>query len=257
MVLKPRLLPALIAAAALVMAPLAQAADKDLPPVIRMMQQQGVAHVREFKSGPNVRAFAAVAGQQPIAVYVTSDGDAIVGSRIDAQGNNLDAAKVDELVAKPMSDAIWKQLADATWVPDGKDGAARVVYTFSDPNCPYCHRFWEAARPWVNAGKVQLRHVMVGVIRENSSTKATAILSAKDPTAALISNERDFQSGGIRPAPSVPADIRQKLDANQGSMAELGFRGTPGILYKDKDGLVQRVNGMPRPEAMTSVLGPL
>jgi thiol:disulfide interchange protein DsbG len=252
-------LPPAVLAALLTLAPVAQAADKALPPIIQTMQQQGLAHVREFKAGADVRAFAAVAGQQPIAIYVTPDGNAIVGSRIDAKGRNLDAEKVDELAAQPMSDAIWKQLASATWVPDGKASAPRIVYAFSDPNCPYCNRFWEAARPWVDAGKVQLRHVMVGVIRENSSTKAAAILSAKDPTAALASNEHNFQAGGIKPAPNVPADVRKQLDANQALMAELGFQGTPGILYKDKDkdGLVQRVNGMPRPDVLAGMLGPL
>lgn len=252
-----RLSSALLAAAFLATAPLAQAADPAWPAIIQAMQQQGLAHVQEFKAGADVRAFAAVAGQQPIAIYVTPDGNAIVGSRIDAKGNNLDAGKVDELVAKPMSAAIWKQLAGATWVPDGKADAPRIVYTFSDPNCPYCNRFWQAARPWVDAGKVQLRHVMVGVIRADSPTKAAAILSARDPTAALTSNERTFQAGGIKPAPSLPDTIRKQLDANQALMAELGFQGTPGIVYLDGTGLVQRANGLPRPDALAGVLGPL
>ncbi len=54
----------------------------------------------------------------------------------------------------------------------------------------------------------------------------------------------------------MPAAIRDSLDNNQILMAELGFRGTPGILYKDEQGRVQRVNGMPRPEALERVLGP-
>jgi thiol:disulfide interchange protein DsbG len=41
--------------------------------------------------------------------------------------------------------------------------------------------FWEQARPWVKAGKVQLRHIMVGIIREDSPGKSAALLAAKDP----------------------------------------------------------------------------
>lgn len=79
-----------------------------------------------------------------------------------------------------MGDQVWAQLESATWVLDGKADAPRIVYTFSDANCPYCNHFWEAARPWVNSGKVQLRHLLVGIIREDSPAKAAAILGASD-----------------------------------------------------------------------------
>ncbi|WP_373769742.1 thiol:disulfide interchange protein DsbG, partial [Delftia acidovorans] len=80
--------------------------------------------------------------------------------------------------AKPAGDTVQAQLETSTWVPDGKADAPRVIYTFTDPNCKYCHKFWEAARPWVDAGKVQLRHILVGVIRDDSPAKAAAILQA-------------------------------------------------------------------------------
>ncbi len=48
-----------------------------------------------------------------------------------------------------MSAKMWAKLEASAWVRDGKADAPRVVYTFSDANCPYCHNFWEAARPWV------------------------------------------------------------------------------------------------------------
>src|SRR3546814_8987929 len=60
---------------------------------------------------------------------------------------------------------------------------------FSDPNCPYCNMFWKQARPWVESGKVQLRHIMVGMLRADSAGKSAALLSAKDPRAALNEHE--------------------------------------------------------------------
>src|SRR5690606_4457408 len=111
---------------------------------------------------------------------------AIIGTRVDAQGRNMDEDTLNELVVKPMQEQAWQALEESDWVLDGRADAPRVVYVFSDPNCPYCNRFWETARPWVDAGKVQLRHILVGVIREDSPGKAAAILSAKDPSAALL-----------------------------------------------------------------------
>src|SRR3546814_15255440 len=116
------------------------------------------------------------------------------------------------------------------------DTATTEIYTYvhtlslhdalpiCDANCPYCNAFWEAARPWVDSGKVQLRHILVGIIKDDSPAKAAAILGAPDRSAALLTNERQFGQGGITPAKSVPADVRKILDDNLALMASTGFR---------------------------------
>lgn len=78
-------------------------------------------------------------------------------------------------------DEVWNSLEKSKWIQDGDSKAPKVVYVFSDPNCPYCHTFWKQARPWVDSGKVQLRHIMVGVIRPSSKAQAATLLSAKNP----------------------------------------------------------------------------
>ena len=236
----------------------AENAGGDRPAVLKGIEKHGFEVIGEFDAPGGLRGFAGVVGgQQPAAAYVTADGkNVVVGSLFDANGEDVGAAPLEKLVAKPMSERSWKTLEESAWVRDGKADAPRVVYTFSDANCPYCHRFWEAARPWVDAGKVQLRHVMVGVIREDSPAKAAAILTAPNPSAALLENERLFDKGGIKPAASLTAEVANKLDANQVLMIELGFQGTPGILFKDAQGMVQRRSGMPQGDDMTVVLGP-
>ena len=82
-------------------------------------------------------------------------------------------------ISKPLTEKTWKQLESSTWIADGSKKAPRVVYVFTDPNCPYCNKFWSDARPWVKADKVQLRHVMVGILGPTSPGKAAALLSAK------------------------------------------------------------------------------
>lgn len=228
----------------------------DKPAVLQSLEREGVSGLQPFETGSDLRGYAGFAGQQPLAVYLSRDGGAIVGSRIGADGKPLDVERVKALVEKPMGEAMWSRLASSGWVQDGKIEAPRVVFMFSDPNCPYCNRFWEIARPWVAAGKVQLRHVVVGVIRADSATKAAAILEAADASAALRRNERQFAQGGIKPARNVSKPVAQKLDANQRLMTELGFRGTPGIVYRDAQGIVRRASGMPPDDALAAILGP-
>src|SRR5690606_2270384 len=135
------------------------------------------------------------------------------------------------------------------------DALPILVYTFSDANCPFCHRFWEAARPWVDSGKVQLRHLFVGVIKADSPAKAAAILEADDPSAALLENEKNFARGGIKPASSISSRAQRILDENQQLMQTTGFRCTPGIVVREGDGLSRKFTGMPRPDQMAEVMG--
>src|SRR3546814_13917370 len=97
---------------------------------------------------------AGVAGHQPVAVYATNDGEhAVVGTLINAQGEDIGAEALQRLVAGPMSARTWAQLEASEWIADGKADAPRVIYTFSDPNCPFCNKFWGAARPGVDWGE--------------------------------------------------------------------------------------------------------
>src|SRR5690554_2582962 len=119
--------------------------------------------------------------------------------------------RLQKLVAGPLGDRMLSKLESSEWVLDGSASAPRVIYTFSDPNCPFCNRLWQAARPWVDAGKVQLRHVMVGVIREDSAGKVATILGADDPGAMLTQNERRSAHAGVPAPASVPAGIPATL----------------------------------------------
>ena len=246
----------LFAASLMLVTACSQAETAGKPPALKALEGQGLTVMQEFKVGGGLRAFAAAAGDRPVAVYVTSDGNAIVGTRLNAKGEPMDEVVLNNLAAKPIGEKEWAQLESATWVRDGKADAPRVIYMFSDANCPYCHQFWQAARPWVDAGKVQLRHILVGVIKADSPAKAAAILGAPDPSAALLENEKKYDQGGIPPVRSIPANARKTIDDNQMLMMTMGFRGTPGIVVRDGDGLLKKVNGMPQQAALAEVLGP-
>lgn len=229
---------------------------KDWPAPIKVLESQGVEVIGTFDAPGGLTGYAGMIEQHPLAIYLTADGkQAIIGTMIDAKGTNLSEEPLDRLVTKPMTVKIWKQLEKSTWIADGSNSAPRIVYVFTDPNCPYCNKFWNDARPWVTTGKVQLRHVIVAILTPTSAGKAAALLSAKDPQAALTRHEQQHANGGVKPLGQISAHIRAQLDANQNLMQQLGSSATPTIFYKDDRGNLQKIQGAPSAEMMTRILG--
>jgi thiol:disulfide interchange protein DsbG len=150
-----------------------------------------------------------------------------------------------ELVSAPQNEKIWQQLDTAKWVLDGDKDAKRIIYTFTDPYCPYCQKLREIADPYIAKGEVQLRHIMVGILQEDSIKKAAAILGADSPEKALQQH--------IQPADNPTENINEEALANGSLLVEennllmeqLGFMATPTSIYKDEKGHVRLIEGMP------------
>lgn len=242
------------------------------PAALQAIEKQGVTVVGTFPAPGGLTAWAAYAGQRPISLFETPDGKHVIaGTLLDAQGNQVAEAALEQAVRGAMTAGVWSKLESSHWIEDGKKGAPRTVYVFTDPNCPYCNKFWADARPWVDSGKVVLRHVMVGILTPTSAGKAAALLADKDPAAALAAYERGHmdQNGksiasgrarplgdaGLKPLPAIPADIQAKLAANERLMASLGLQATPAMAWRDANGTVQMRTGAP-PSALAQVLGP-
>ena len=116
--------------------------------------------------------------------------------------------------------------------------------------------FWGQARPRVKAGKVQLRHIMVGIIREDSPGKSAALLASQDPQKALQEHEAAGKGSTLRALDTIPAAIEAKLDANMKLMDELELSATPAIFYLDDKGGSQQQQGAPSPDKLVKILGP-
>ena len=247
-------------------------AAPERPAALQALEKQGVTIVGTFPAPGGLTAWAGYIGQRPLSLFVTPDGKHVIaGTLLDAQGEEVAEAALEKTVRGAMTAGAWSKLESSHWIEDGKKDAPRTVYVFTDPNCPYCNKFWADARPWVDSGKVVLRHVRVGILTPTSAGKAAALLAAKDPAAALSAYERGHmeQNGksiasgrvrpladaGLKPLEDIPADIERKLTANHRLMASLGLQATPAMVWRDANGAVQMRTGAP-PSEIPAILGP-
>lgn len=232
------------------------ATDANLPKPVAAMADRGLEIIDTFEAPSGLTGYAATFQGRPMAIYLTGDGEhAILGTLIDGQGKDLTAEPLERVVSGPQGKKAWAQLESAPWVRDGNKDADTIVYEFTDPNCPYCHKFWQTARPWVEAGEVQIRHVLVGILKPDSGPKAATILAADDPEAALTRSERNYDQGGIQVADDIPDAAREKVAANNELMESLGYFATPTILYKKDNGEVGVKQGLPQGEEVEAILG--
>jgi thiol:disulfide interchange protein DsbG len=230
---------------------------EDLPPAIQTLEQQGVKVIESFDAPGGMTGYVGEMRGRSLAFYLTSDGDhVIVGTMLDKDGNNLSEASIQKLVAGPKFESAWPELEDSHWVRDGDEDAETIVYTFTDPNCPYCHRFRQQAEPWIAAGKVQLRHIMVGILTEDSLTKAATILGSENPEQAMQEHQASFEQGGIEVDRERVSAAHLRVKANNSLMQDLGLQATPSTLYRSEDGKIVMVQGLPNPQALQRMMGP-
>jgi thiol:disulfide interchange protein DsbG len=232
------------------------ASDTKLPEPIASMADRGLEIVGSFDAPSGLTGYAATFQGRPIAIYLTEDSEhAVLGTLIDSQGKDLTAEPLQRIVSGPQAEKAWAQLESSHWVRDGSEDAEVIVYEFTDPNCPYCHKFWQLARPWVDAGEVQLRHVMVGILMADSAPKAATILAAKDPSEAFAVSQHNYDQGGIQVAKDIPDAAQEKVATNNDLMKSLGYSATPTIVYKNDNGEVGVKQGLPQGNEVEAILG--
>lgn len=232
-------------------------------PSAQFLAEQGLTVVGPMASAGGLKAWAAYRDQQPIPIYRLPDGKHwVIGTVIDAQGKDVNAKTLQSTVQKPMGQQLWSDLEATHWIGDGKPDAPQIAYVFTDPNCPYCNQLWRDARPLVQSGQLQLRHILVDILRPSSQGKAAAILAAKAPEQALASHALAYADAsgknpdtlGIAPLQRIPLSARDALANNVSLMNSMGLRATPTTIWKNAQGLVQTRTGMP-PGLLNSVMG--
>jgi thiol:disulfide interchange protein DsbG len=147
-----------------------------------------------------------------------------------------------------------QRLDRSHWIASGAKSSARVVYVFTDPNCPYCDDLWKAMKS-ARAPAVQIRYLLVAVINADSMGKDAAILESSDPAASLEKNERNFSHGGIAPKVTPQPATRETVSFNADLMAALKIYGTPGLVYLDERNELRVFSGMPDSEQLRMIVG--
>ena len=229
---------------------------EELPAPVKAIEKQGITIIKPFDAPAGMKGYLGKYQDMGVAIYVTPDGKhAISGYMYDEKGQNLSEQLFQKEIYTPAGQEMWKRMEKSHWLLDGKKDAPVTLYVFADPFCPYCKQFWQQARPWVDAGKVQLRTLLVGVIKPESPDTAAAILAAKDPAKTWHDYE---QSGGKLKLtlPATPAaDAMRTLNENQKLMDDLGANVTPAIYYMNKEGQLQQVVGLPDAQKLKVMMG--
>lgn len=234
---------AAVAVAALV----AVAGASDYPVPVQNLIDQGVEVEATFDAPGGLTGYAGRVNGQPIVLYATEDGEqVIVGNMLDANGNSLTSAQLDRYLPEPEFDSAWAELEQATWIAEGGTKPERIVYVFDDPNCPFCKALWEASQPYLD-DEVQIRHIMVAVLHPTSMGKAARMLAADDQHAAFI----EHQKNDSQPLAEIPPQVRRQIEANNALMRSLGSQATPTVFYKDPDGKVRQIMGVPNATKLT------
>ena len=232
------------------------AGAEELPAAVKAIEKQGITIIKSFDAPGGMKGYLGKYQDMGVTIYVTPDGkQAISGYMYDDKGANLSEQIIQKEIYAPQGRELWKQMESAHWILDGKKDAPRVVYVFADPFCPYCKQFWQQARPWVDSGKVQLRTLMVGVIKPESPATAAAILTSKDPAKTW----HDYEQSGGKLKLNVPASVAPEqmeiLNNNQKLMDALGANATPAIYYLNDDNMLQQVVGLPDEQNLKAMMG--
>jgi thiol:disulfide interchange protein DsbG len=188
--------------------------------------------------------------------WVTSDGKyMLAGSLLNEAGDNLTAQFQDKYEPKADYTALYAELEKAPYIATGATKPSKIVYAFIDPNCPYCHLLWLGAKPYLSTAGLQIRWIETGFLHDDSMGKAAAIMSASDRVSALNVSQEAFATGGIKPMSQVPDILSAPLKANLSLMHSFGFKGVPGIVYKDEDGSVKTKDGMLKLSEIAKIAG--
>jgi thiol:disulfide interchange protein DsbG len=262
---------ALLTGAAVSLVAPAFAADPPLPAPLQNLIAQG-AQMRYLGRSHGLDGWIAIQNGQEQYFYVTEAGDAFVlGLMFDADGKMQTMKQVGELqkksgggldvfaepgaqdggasaaadslkTANPKfktpSEQLYNDVETSNWLTLGKEDAP-YIYSFIDPQCPFCHTLINDLRKdYIANGKIQVRLIPVG-FKQGSMEKAAFLLAVPNP------QERWYRElDGDKDALPITPDINtQGVQKNMAIMQSWKFNVTPLTVYRAKDGSIKIIQG--------------
>lgn len=248
-----------LAAAAIVLAASGCTSAEEYPKMIQEAVNSGLKVVKTFPAASGLTGWVLSQGGEHTVVYTTADRKTLLaGALVGENGESLSAEYEEKHMPKPDMSALFQDLENSTYVTEGPSSSPKsMIYVFVDANCPFCHYTWKALQPYEKVG-LQVRWILVDTLGPTSMPKAVEVLAAPDKTAAFRRMEENHGkpwNGSTQFSadkhPAVAANIRK----NGELMSRFGLSGTPGIVWKDKQGKVQIKAGMPRLQEIAHITG--
>lgn len=256
---KSYLISSLALGAAILATAAALNAGEPYPKAIEGAVKSGVKVVKSFPAASGLTGWVLAEGGRHSIVFTTADRKTLLaGALIDENGENLSAKYEDIHVPKPDLAGLYKDLEKSSHVVEGtlKDPKS-LMYVFVDANCPYCHLTWKALQPYEKVG-LQVRWILVDTLGPTSLPKAIEVMAAPDKAAAFKKMELNHGKPWTAPANATAAAqpaIAAAIANNNALMGQFGIGGTPGVIWKDKQGKVQVKAGMPRLSELPGMTG--
>lgn len=233
----------------------AELQTSDLPPAIQALTANGISIDKSMQAPAGFKGYVGEYKGRKLPVYLLPDNKhVVIGSLYNAQAEDLTSTSFNEASTPVYGKAEWQKLEKATWIAEGARNPERIVYAFTDTECPYCHRLWQESQPLLKDGKTQIRHVIVAVISAKSAPRAAAILNSDDRDAALQKHEKNFGHSPFPDTGEASGEARQQLADNGQLMNSLGIFGTPALVYRDADGKVRVQSGVPDTAKLSKIL---
>jgi hypothetical protein len=192
-------------------------------------------------------------------LYATPDGRAtIAGVMWDATGKNLtreQVSKIDGAIPTVVVDGDGAKSIEAAAKSDALlsvehasfglagDPAAPRLWMIIDPYCIYSVRAFDALRPYVKAGRIQLAVVPISILDyedNGQSTPAAQSLLSQKPDQMV--EAWDHQNFRLAPSESAPA----LLEKNNRIAEGIGLHGTPTLVWRKADGSAGEIDGIPK-----------
>lgn len=235
-------------------------AASEYPQVIQAEVDQGMLDVvRSFPAASGLTGWVLSQDGQHSIAYTTADGKTLLaGMLISEEGKNLSEEYEAQFIPRPDLTALYGALGQSAYIAEGAlKNPEKIIYAFTDANCPYCHLLWKALQPYEKEG-LQVRWIPVAILGASSMPKAIEVMKAADKPAAFAKLATGYGKPWTAMAQNDEANhpqIAGQIRKNALLMPQFNLAATPGVLWKDAQGKVQVKTGMPRLSELAGITG--